>query len=534
MNKLILQILLGLVAVIFALGLFSMLVFKLTDTVRVEHYWHDLLVPYFHQLTSVNGDIADNELPPGFVIAEYDEDSYSGLFNRRLISGALVVDLNDDLIMASKYLPVVLDDADLSERSNSRAQILVLESESGGDQVFEFIVWFIKLKLMNITNLYDYGSSEFQYAIELLQSEFGLIVELVSKENSIKSHFLLEELAESGFVKIESDNEVNFYISLQSGEVYRVVLLSVYNPLSLPLLMFLVACSVISITLLASSFVQNFDRRIRTIETAASRISRGELEARVTKVGEEDAISRLGLSFNSMADHIQRLMYVQKEMIHAVSHELRTPVARIRFGVQMIEDCQDPASVQKQVKGIDGDIQELDELIDEILTYARLEQGGPVLAFQLADVAAIVSQVIGEQNSGKPRVNISADFKAGSDIWKESEIEARYIHRSIQNLVGNAKRYADSRVKVVCSFDSETCRIDVEDDGPGIPEDQWESVFTPFARLDDSRTRSSGGYGLGLSIVRRILYWHGGQAFLGRSDMGGAKFSLVWPRKQNG
>ena len=126
-----------------------------------------------------------------------------------------------------------------------------------------------------------------------------------------------------------------------------------------------------------------------------------------------------------------------------------------------------------------------------------------------------------------------AEFKEGSDVWKESEIEIRYIHRSIQNLVGNARRYADAKVKVICSFDSEACRIDVEDDGPGIPEDQWESVFTPFARLDDSRTRSSGGYGLGLSIVRRILYWHGGQAFLGRSNMGGAKFSLVWPRKQN-
>ena len=75
------------------------------------------------------------------------------------------------------------------------------------------------------------------------------------------------------------------------------------------------------------------------------------------------------------------------------------------------------------------------------------------------------------------------------------------------------------------------CRIDVEDDGPGIPEQDWEKVFTAFARLDDSRTRTSGGYGLGLSIVRRILYWHGGQAFVGRSDvLGGARFSLVWPR----
>ena len=74
--------------------------------------------------------------------------------------------------------------------------------------------------------------------------------------------------------------------------------------------------------------------------------------------------------------------------------------------------------------------------------------------------------------------------------------------------------------------------MDVEDDGSGIPEEEWNRVFTAFARLDDSRTRSSGGYGLGLSIVRRIAYWHGGRAMVGRSEaLGGAKFSLIWPRR---
>jgi two-component system sensor histidine kinase RstB len=386
---------------------------------------------------------------------------------------------------------------------------------------------------MKLAKHFELGSDDYAKEIVVLESDLNINLILIKPENSISSLFLLEDLAKYGYSKVEVEDKVILYLSLFSGEIYKVFLPKKFNELSWSIVLFLVICAIISIALLAFSFVQSFDRRIRGIETAASRISRGELDARVTSAGDEDAISRLGLSFNSMADHIQRLMYVQKEMIHAVSHELRTPVARIRFGVQMIEDCQTPESVQRQVKGIDGDIQELDELIDEILTYARLEQGGPILAFQQADVAAIVSQVITEQSSGKPEVVISSEFKEGSDIWKESEIEARYIHRSIQNLVGNAKRYAASQVKVVCSFDSETCRIDVEDDGPGIPEDQWESVFTPFARLDDSRTRSSGGYGLGLSIVRRILYWHGGQAFLGRSNMGGAKFSLVWPRKQS-
>ena len=105
------------------------------------------------------------------------------------------------------------------------------------------------------------------------------------------------------------------------------------------------------------------------------------------------------------------------------------------------------------------------------------------------------------------------------------------MHRAIQNLVGNAGRYAKGRVKVRCSVADDICRVDVEDDGPGIPEEDWDRVFSAFARLDDSRTRASGGYGLGLSIVRRIMYWHGGRAMVGRSDeLGGARFSLIWPR----
>ena len=539
MNKIFIRILAGLVAIFFALGLFSALVFNVTDRVREEHYWHDYLLPLFSMLVNPHGPFYQdlvkqnitNTLPDGLSVIEYDRNTLSLIQHKRLMAGQLIMDINQHQIISSQLLTA-------SEAHNSYRQeesidrIIILQSERGGDQIFEFSAWVVQGLLNDLTIRSGPEIEVIESRVSDLADLLGFRIEKLEEPDFLASGFLLSDLVEKGWVKVKAENESLLYVRLPSSEIYKITVPCVYSEFSLPVILFLVVCAIISIALLANVFVQSFDRRIRSIETAASRIARGELDARVTSAGEEDAISRLGLSFNSMADHIQRLMYVQKEMIHAVSHELRTPVARIRFGVQMIEDCQTPESVQKQVKGIDGDIQELDELIDEILTYARLEQGGPILAFQQADVAAIVEQVIAEQRSDKPDMNIFSEYKKGSEIWKESDIETRYIHRSIQNLVGNAKRYAESTVKVVCSFDAETCRIDVEDDGPGIPEDQWESVFTPFARLDDSRTRSSGGYGLGLSIVRRILYWHGGQAFLGRSDMGGAKFSLVWPRKQ--
>ncbi len=296
-----------------------------------------------------------------------------------------------------------------------------------------------------------------------------------------------------------------------------------------------------SISIAIYVLVRGLERRMSKLERAALRLARGDLDARV-KVHGGDSVGQLAAAFNNMASHIQRLLSIQKEMIRGVSHELRTPVARIRFGLEMVDDAETREERQSYLRGIDGDIEELDHLIDEILTYARLEEGVPDIRFERKDVDAIVERVAEEF-----RRNKNTQRKDGSQVIvkhvpcsmlearRRCDVEERYIHRAIQNLVSNACRYAESRVQIRLSVGHDTCRVDVEDDGPGIPEEQRERVFTAFARLDDSRTRASGGYGLGLSIVRRIMHWHNGKAVAGKSsDLGGARFSLTWPRRQLG
>lgn len=370
--------------------------------------------------------------------------------------------------------------------------------------------------------------------LQKLASALNLRVSRVTGMADVPGQKVLNSLADEGFAwfRARPDSAAQVFLRLQDGSILSIDLPKPFNPWAWPILALLFFVIAGALGLAVYLLLSGLHQRLRGIENVVARIARGELDARV-KTDQVSIVDRLGEAFNSMAEHIQRLVNVQREMIHAVSHELRTPVARIRFGVQMIEDCPGEEALHKQLTGIDADIQELDELIDEILTYARLEQGGPILAFQQANVSDIVNQVVREQQSIRPQLKIHAAYREGSLDWAESEFEERYIHRAIQNLVGNATRYAKSEVLVNCSFDRETCRVDVEDDGAGIPEADWDRVFTAFARLDDSRTRKSGGYGLGLSIVRRILFWHGGQAFAGRSStLGGARFSLVWPRKQ--
>ncbi|ERP93122.1 hypothetical protein Q666_10115 [Marinobacter sp. ES-1] len=367
---------------------------------------------------------------------------------------------------------------------------------------------------------------------EELGRSLNVSVRPLQSADQLPDQTVLQDLGDHGFSVFHEGRRASVLLRLSEGDLVRMTMPAPFNPWGWPMLVLLAAVigGVLALGLyLGLRFV---DGRLRKVEAVAVRIARGEMGARV----ESEAgtlVSRLASSFNGMAEHIQRLVQVQREMIHAVSHELRTPVARIRFGVQMIESASSPETMEKQLSGIDGDIQELDELIDEILTYARLEQGGPVFSLQEGSVTDIARQVVEEQRQIREGINIECRIDQASERWALADMEPRYIHRAIQNLVGNAARYADSRVVVNCQLDENTCRIDVEDDGPGIPEQDWEKVFTAFARLDDSRTRTSGGYGLGLSIVRRILYWHGGQAFLGRSDeLGGARFSLVWPRRK--
>ncbi|MBP2263874.1 two-component system sensor histidine kinase RstB [Pseudomonas hunanensis] len=315
---------------------------------------------------------------------------------------------------------------------------------------------------------------------------------------------------------------------LEIGPLYQ---LNLYPPQLLILIAFLGLCL---IGLVVYLLVRQLERRVSGLENAATRIAQGSLDTRVP-AGDADSVGRLAAAFNGMAEHLQRSLSMQRELVRAVSHELRTPVARLRFGLEMIESASTEQARAKHLAGMDGDIQDLDRLVDEMLTYARLEQGAPALKFQAVDLDALLDRVIAELAPLRPGIKVlrgacqALDAQAGA--WVDAE--PRYLHRALQNLVSNAMRHAENQVRLSYQVGQQRCRIDVEDDGPGIPEGVWDRIFTPFTRLDDSRTRASGGHGLGLSIVRRIIHWHGGRALVGRSEgLGGACFSLSWPREQ--
>ncbi|MCQ4322332.1 ATP-binding protein [Stutzerimonas stutzeri] len=315
---------------------------------------------------------------------------------------------------------------------------------------------------------------------------------------------------------------------MSMGPLYQL------NPHPPQLLVLIGVLGLSLIGLMVYLLVRHLEQRVREVESAATRIASGHLEARVPDAG-TDSVGRVAKAFNGMASHLQRLLAVQREMVSAVAHELRTPVARLRFGLEMAGSAQTPESRARYLGDMDGDIDDLDGLVDEMLVYTRLERGSPELTFQTVDLGALVDQVIGELAPLRPSVRVErGPCMTAEDGSSVADAEPHYLRRALSNLISNAMRHAETRVLVSFVIDAERAQLAVDDDGPGVPEEAWEKVFAPFLRLDDSRTRASGGHGLGLSIVRRITYWHGGRSQIGHSELGGARFSLVWPRKQTG
>lgn len=299
-----------------------------------------------------------------------------------------------------------------------------------------------------------------------------------------------------------------------------------FNRMPLRLFIGVTMLSLFLISLGVYTLIFPLERKLRQVQLGVAQVRGGDFNARVPVTG-QDEVAHLADMFNNMTEHIQRLIEAQRELTRAVSHELRTPVARIRFGVEMLADTDDYDSRLEQQEHIDKDIESLNQLIDEILTYAKLEQGTPSLNLEQIALYQVVRQVGEETRALGKAIHVEV---VEPDQTVAVVAEQRYLHRVVQNLAGNAIRYADSRIRISAGIEQGRAFVCVEDDGPGIPEKDREKIFLPFARLDDSRTRASGGYGLGLSIVSRIAFWFGGSMQVDQSPtLGGARFIMRWP-----
>jgi signal transduction histidine kinase len=290
------------------------------------------------------------------------------------------------------------------------------------------------------------------------------------------------------------------------------------------LLMELVRYVVVALALLVpiALWSRSHWQGLQMLARVADEFGAGKLSARA-QMKPSDAAWPLAQRINAMAGRIQGLLESQKNLLHSVSHELRTPIARLEFGLELLADKAGDPAVSKRVAAMHGDLAELNELVNELLSMSKLDNATePQRA--LFEVEPVLRECAEGLHPPPAELQVELGAKLGS-----VDGDRRLLARAVGNLLRNAQKYAAHTVALSARRDGGLLRILVDDDGPGIPEEERERVFEPFYRLDRSRDRATGGFGLGLSIAHKAVRLHGGTLSVERSPLGGARFTITLP-----
>jgi signal transduction histidine kinase len=242
----------------------------------------------------------------------------------------------------------------------------------------------------------------------------------------------------------------------------------------------------------------------------------------------QDEINRLAVTLNAMLDRIDSATSRQRTFVGDAAHELRSPLASLRVQLEVGQRLGPAAEWSGLIDDVLVDVDRLDRLVEDLLTLARLDESGALTRREPVPVDELVESVV--SGYGGARVPVVASTEAAMTSG-----DADALRRVAINLINNAVRYATSEVHVSVApgrwNGKPVVRLTVVDDGPGIAEDERERVFDRFYRVQESRSRQSGGTGLGLPIVRDIVRNHGGRVRLAAREDGepGLRAIVVLP-----
>ncbi|CRM77111.1 Sensor protein RstB [Pseudomonas sp. 24 E 13] len=281
----------------------------------------------------------------------------------------------------------------------------------------------------------------------------------------------------------------------------------------------------VSLAIVLYFWVRPHWRDLEHIRLAAQRFGDNDLGSRIL-LPRRSTVRALAGHFNQMAERIESLIANQRELTNAVSHELRTPIARLSFELDQLKQQADPRQRRQLIADMYADLGELEEMVSELLTYASLERGATQVTRENIEAQSWLDSVIGSVTLEAEAAGVQLSLRTCEvDVI---QIEPRFMARALINLLRNAIRYADRRVEVSLVKFGSGYEVRVDDDGPGVPLEGRTKIFEPFLRLDTSRDRRTGGFGLGLALVKRVSQWHGGQVHVLDSEWGGASFRMTW------
>lgn len=252
----------------------------------------------------------------------------------------------------------------------------------------------------------------------------------------------------------------------------------------------------------------------------------GKLNSRVSDlIKRKDELGRLGHSFNTMAERISALLTNQQRLLRDISHELRSPLARAQLALGLTERQQS----MEQLPRIKQELDRLDAMLDELLTFSKLDAGQYQLQLQRFDLSELLADIIDvnkvEADAKQQTIQLMAPEMA------EIVADSRLLARAIENILRNAIKYGPPHSNISCTLQQQQHQLQITicDQGLGIAAEQLEAVFEPFYRVSNSRNASTGGTGLGLAIVAQIVRQHKGTVSAETRNDGGLCIKLRLP-----
>jgi two-component system, OmpR family, sensor kinase len=268
-------------------------------------------------------------------------------------------------------------------------------------------------------------------------------------------------------------------------------------------------------------------RPLVAIEQTADQIAGGDLSHRVERAEPHTEVGRLGLVLNSMLDRIEASDRRLRRFVADASHELRTPLAAVRAYAELFERGADrrPDDLARAMTGISRESERMSELVEDLLLLARLDEGQP-LEREPVELSELAAEAVETARAVDPTHPLDLDAQEARVLGDRAR-----LRRVLDNLLGNVRSHTPAgtaaHVRVIAANGSAV--IEVADEGPGLPDGEGENVFRRFYRADASRSRDTGGVGLGLSIVAAIAQAHQGTVSASAGPAGGAVFRITLP-----
>jgi len=361
-----------------------------------------------------------------------------------------------------------------------------------------------------------------QSFIDKWQPENKLSVTLIQLDD-----FFLPDSLKQGFhggepLVFETEDNISIHFIVPSQ---RKVLVFVIPPIikesnNSALQLLLTGVFYLGILLVVLIWLYPLIKQLRHLRQTTKAFGEGQLQQRIN-VNSTSYIASIESEFNNMAERIETLVSDNKLLSDAVAHDLRTPLARLRFGIEILQETEKPETREKYQRHLCRDIEEMERLVNVLLNYARIEQSMMAVEQQSINLNELISQCVGAVTDGNKTINWHAqdDARVNGD--------ANYLSMLINNLLGNAQQYAKNEITLKLVKSGSSLQFIISDDGPGIAKEKRSELLKPFMRGDQAHEKP--GYGMGLAIVSRIAQLH--QATLSITDsaeLGGAEFCVAF------